>query len=72
MQLCVTALHCSSSLSCRDEYLAIDNGGYLCANTVRAALIAAWLDASQIIRIVVQLDRSASEYSVKHFDNPED
>jgi len=33
-------------LSCTNEYLAIDNGGYLCMNSLRV-LIAAWLDASQ-------------------------
>ena len=37
---------CSSSLSCINEYLAIDSGGYLCTNSF-LTLIAAWLKASQ-------------------------
>ena len=41
-------LHCSSSLSCMNEYLAIVSGGYLyeqpsCINWC----VAAWLDVSQ-------------------------
>ena len=42
----VFTLHCSSSLSCTNECLAIDGGGYVYINNLRA-LIAAWLDASQ-------------------------
>ena len=30
----VFTLHCSSSLSCMNEYLAIDIGGYMCRNTL--------------------------------------
>ena len=39
-------LHCSSSLSCIDEYMAIDSGGYVYEQT---SLInySIWLDASQ-------------------------
>ena len=40
-----------------NEYLAVDSGGYLCMNSIRA-LIAAWLNASQ-------RRRSAKEFSVK-------
>ena len=43
--------HCSSSLSCMNEYLAIDSGGYLCMNNLRA-LIAAWLDSSRQAKMV--------------------
>ena len=35
-------LDCSRSLSCVNEYLAVDNGGCLCTNNLRA-LVAAWL-----------------------------
>ena len=38
-------LHCSGSLSCVNEYLAIDVGGYLCRNSLCA--VAVWLDSSQ-------------------------
>ena len=31
---CFFTLHCSSSLSCRNEYLATDSGGYLCTNNL--------------------------------------
>ena len=53
-------LHCSSSLSCLNEYLAVDNGGYLCMVTFHA-LIAAMLDASQRSQDRVQLNRSIRE-----------
>ena len=39
-------LHYCSSLSCMNEYLAIDSGGYLCTNCLRA-LFTAWLNAVQ-------------------------
>ena len=42
----IFTLHGSSSLSCINEYLAIDIGGYLCMNSL-CALISTWLDASQ-------------------------
>ena len=38
----VFILHCSSSLSCINEYLAIDTGGYLCTNSLRALIAACW------------------------------
>ena len=37
-------LHCTNSLSCIYECLAIDIGGYLCTNNLRV-LVPAWLDA---------------------------
>ena len=36
----------SRSVSCINGYMAIDNGGYLCKNTIRV-LIAMSMDASQ-------------------------
>ena len=39
-------LHCSSSLSCINEYLAIDNGGYVYEQPSRINC-SIWLDASQ-------------------------
>ena len=33
-------LHCSSSLSCMNEYLAIDSGRYLCKNNLHALIAA--------------------------------
>ena len=32
-------LHCSSSLSCTNEYLTIANGGYLCTNSLSACSV---------------------------------
>ena len=40
--LCSFTLRCSSSLSCTNEYLAIDSGGYLCTS-VLTALPMQWL-----------------------------
>ena len=51
-------LHCSSSLRCMNEYLAIDSGGYLCTNTLQA-LVAPWLDASLRSRDGDRLHRHA-------------
>ena len=52
-------VHCSSFLSCMNEYLAIDSVifmyEYLCA------LIVTWLDASQRSRDGVRLNRSVRE-----------
>ena len=42
----VFSLHCSSSLSCINEYLAIDSGGYVYAQPSRINCCI-WLDASQ-------------------------
>ena len=39
-------LHCSSSLSCMNEYLAIDSGGYVYEQPSRINC-SIWLDASQ-------------------------
>ena len=39
-------LHCSSSLSCINEYLAIDSGGYVYEQPSRI-ICSIWLDASQ-------------------------
>ena len=33
-------LHCSGSFSCMNEYLAIERGGCLCTNSIRALLDA--------------------------------
>ena len=43
---CPFILHCSSSVRCMNEYLAIDSGGYFCTKSL-CILIAAWLGASQ-------------------------
>ena len=42
----VFTLHCSSSLSCINEYLAIDRGGYVYEQPSRINS-SIWLDASQ-------------------------
>ena len=39
-------LHCSSSLSCINEYMAIDSGGYLYEQPLHINC-SIWLDASQ-------------------------
>ena len=39
-------LHCSSSLSCMNEYLSIDSGGYLYEQSSRINC-SIWLDACQ-------------------------
>ena len=57
-------LYCSNSLSCTNEYLVIDSGGYLCTESLRA-LIAAWLDASQRSRGGVRLKGSVREVKCK-------
>ena len=41
-----STLHCSSSLSCINEYLAIDSGGYVYEQPSRINC-SIWLDASQ-------------------------
>ena len=50
-------LHCSSSLSCIHEYLAIDSGGYVYEQPLRINY-SLWLDASQRSRDGVRLNRS--------------
>ena len=57
-------LHCSSSLSCTNEYLAIDNGRYVyeqpsCINCT------IWLDASQRSWDGVWVNRSVKEVKCK-------
>ena len=56
MQPCGTIgvfpLHRSSSLSCMDAYLFVDNGGYLYMID-RRALIAAWLNVSREHKVVL-------------------
>ena len=47
------------SLSCTNEFLAIDSGGYVCRNNLRAS-IAAWLDNFQVSR-GVRLKRTGME-----------
>ena len=49
-----------SSLSCINECLTIDSGGYLCMNYLRP-LIVAWLGASQRSRESIRLNRFAWE-----------
>ena len=44
-------LHCSSSLSCINEYLAIDSGGYVCEQPSRINC-SIWLDASLIQHVL--------------------
>ena len=48
----VFTLHCSSSLSCINEYLAKDNGGYMYEQLSRI-YCSIWLNASQRSRDVV-------------------
>ena len=57
-------LHCSSSLSCMNEYLATDTGRYFCMNSLCASITAraARLNVSQRSRNCVQLSKSVSEY----------
>ena len=42
----VFTLHCSSSLSCINEYLAVDSGGYVYEQSSRSKF-SIWLDGSQ-------------------------
>ena len=53
-------LHCSSSLSCMNEYLVVKSGGYLCTISLWT-LIAEWLDATKRSRDGVWLNRTARE-----------
>ena len=53
------ALHCCSSLSCMNEYLAVNSGGYVNTNNL-CTCIAAWLSASQSGQTAVQLTKSES------------
>ena len=55
-----------SSLSCIDEYLAIDSGGNV--NEYSSGVIAAWLACFR--RVSVGMNRPAMGQSVKRFDRP--
>ena len=57
-------LHCSRSLSCINEYLAIDSGGYVYEQPSRINC-SIWLDASQRSRDGVWLNRSVREVKCK-------
>ena len=57
-------IHCASSLSCINEYLAIDNGGYLYEQPSRINC-SIRLDASQRSWDGVWLNRSAREVKCK-------
>ena len=52
---------CSSSSSCINENLAIDNGGCVCMKTMNSlhALFAVWLNASQKSQAYVRLNSFA-------------
>ena len=60
-------LHCSSSLSCINEYLAVDSGGHVYEQPARING-SIWLDASQRSRDGVWVNRSVRELSVKRFE----
>ena len=57
-------LHCSSSLSCINEYLATDSGGYVYEQATRINC-SIWLDASQRNWDGVWLNGSAREVKCK-------
>ena len=68
----IFTLHCSSSLRCINEYLAIDSCGYVHAQPSRINC-SIWLDASQRSWDGVWLNRSAGEVKWKSaLSNPED
>ena len=50
--ICCRVEHWASLFSYMKEYLTRDSGGYFRANRLRA-LIAAWLNASQIVQHVI-------------------
>ena len=58
-------LHCSSSLSCINKYLAIDSGGYVYEQLMRIHC-SIWLDASQRSQDGVWVNRSVRV--VKRFE----
>ena len=60
----VFTLHCSSSLSCINEYLAIDSGGYVYEKYPRINC-SIRLDASQRSRDGVLVNRSVREVKCK-------
>ena len=64
----IFAIHCSSSLSCMNEYLAIDSGAYMCTNILYASVFA-WLVASKRSQDNIQLKKSACEQSVRHMSS---
>ena len=49
---------CPSSLSCINEYLAINSGGNTGVNSLRP-VIAVWLNSSQRSQVGVRMNRSA-------------
>ena len=57
-------LHCSSSLSCINEYLAIDSGGYVYEHPSRINC-SIWLDASQRSGDGVWVNKSVREVKCK-------
>ena len=59
--------HCHSSLSCINEYLAIQTVVDMWTNSLRAA-IAAWLNTSQRSWDGFGMNRSARGWSVKRFE----
>ena len=58
------SLHCSSSPSCINEYLAIDSGGFVYEQPSRCNC-SIWLDACQTSSDGIWLNRSVREVSVK-------
>ena len=60
----VKTLHCSSSLSCLNEYLTIDSGGYVYEQPSRINC-SIWLDASQRSRDGILVNRSVRELKCK-------
>ena len=57
-------LHCSSSISCINEYLAIDRGGYVYEQPSRINC-SIWLDVSQRSRDGDLVNRSVREIKCK-------
>ena len=65
-------LHCSSSFSCINEYLAIDKGGYVYEQPSHINY-SIWLDASQRSWDGVWLNRSAGEVKyISALSSPDD
>ena len=59
-----STLHCSSSLSCINEYLAIDSSGYVYEQP-SCIYCSIWLDASQRRRDGVWVNRAVREVKCK-------
>ena len=60
----VFTLHCSNSLSCLNEYLPIDSGGYVQEQPSHINC-SIWLDASQRSRDGIWVNRSVREVKCK-------